>query len=97
MDPSATPVAVINDALSKRYFKNENPIGQRVRLGRQQALEIVGVVANAKYVSLREENQPTVYIHALQKRDLPGLTLVVRTAGDPMSVAAPDTPRREGD
>jgi putative ABC transport system permease protein len=83
----ATPVAVINDALSKRYFKNENPIGQRVRLGRQQALEIVGVVANAKYVSLREENQPTMYIHALQKPDLPGLTLVVRTAGDPMSVA----------
>ena len=85
--PEASPVAVINDALLKRYFKNENPIGQRVRLGRQQGLEIVGVVANAKYVSLREENQPTVYIHALQKRDLPGLTLVVRTAGDPMSLA----------
>ena len=85
--PETSPVAVINDALSKRYFKNENPIGQRVRLGRQQELEIVGVVANAKYVSLREENQPTVYIHVLQKRDLPGLTLVVRTAGDPMSLA----------
>jgi predicted permease len=85
--PDATPVAVINDALAKRFFENENPIGQRVRLGRRQALEIVGVVANAKYVSLREENQPTVYIHALQQRDLPGLTLVVRTAGDPMSVA----------
>jgi len=86
--PSSTPVAVINDALSRRYFRNENPIGSRVRVGRDEGLEIVGVVANAKYLSLREEDYPTVYVHALQKRDLPwGLTLAVRTSGDPASLA----------
>ncbi|MPY88864.1 MAG: FtsX-like permease family protein [Luteitalea sp.] len=86
--PDSTPVAVINDALSRRYFKNESPIGQRVRLGDQEGLEIVGVVANAKYLSLREEDHPTMYVHALQTRDDKwGLTLAVRTSGDPASFA----------
>ena len=86
--PSSTPVVVINDALSRRYFKNENPIGRRVRVGFGEGLEIVGVVANAKYLSLREEDYPTVYVHALQTRDQPwDLTLAVRTSGDPAPLA----------
>lgn len=86
--PDAIPVAVINEALSRRYFKGENPIGRRVRLGRQDVLEIVGVVANAKYGSLREESHPTVYAHPLQtKRDTGGLTLSVRTSADPLTLA----------
>jgi predicted permease len=86
--PNSTPVAVINDALSRRYFKTESPIGQRVTVGNRGELEIVGVVANAKYLSLREEDHPTIYAHALQKPDEPwGLTLVVKTAGDPASLA----------
>lgn len=84
--PSSTFVAVINDALSRRYFNGENPIGRRVRLGSQEGLEIIGVVANAKYASLREEDHPTIYVDALQKRDNAwGLTLAVRTWGDPVS------------
>jgi predicted lysophospholipase L1 biosynthesis ABC-type transport system permease subunit len=79
---------VINDALSRRYFKSESPIGQRVLVGNRGRVEIVGVVANAKYLSLREEDHPTVYVHALQKRDDAwGLTLAVRTSGDPASLA----------
>ena len=86
--PGSTPVAVINDALARRYFKNGSPIGQRVTLGGQDGLEVVGVVANAKYVSLREEDHPTIYIHALQQREQAwGLTLAVRTSGDPTSLA----------
>jgi predicted permease len=84
----STPVVIINDALSRRYFNTENPIGRRVRLGPQTGLEIVGVVENAKYESLREEDHPTAYVHALQKRDRGSLTLTVKTAGDPVSFAA---------
>lgn len=91
--PDSTPVAVINEAVARRYFKTESPIGQRVRLGRLEGLEIVGVVANAKYVSLRDEDPPTVYVHALQKRDTGGLTLSVKTTGKPVGVAP--TIRRE--
>jgi predicted permease len=84
--PDSIPVAVINDALSRRYFKNQNPIGQRVKLGPSGGLEIVGVVANAKYLSLREEDHPTVYVQALHERDTAGLTLAVRSSGDPLSL-----------
>jgi predicted permease len=84
--PDSTRVAVINDALARRYFNNQNPIGQRVRLGPQSGLEIVGVVENAKYVSLREDDHPTAYVHALQRRDRGALTLSVKTAADPTSM-----------
>ena len=83
----STRVAVINEALSRRYFRNDNPIGQRIRVGREQGMEIVGVVANAKYLSLREEDQPTAYLHVLQVEAPWGLTLVARTSGDPVSLA----------
>jgi predicted permease len=86
--PNSTPVAVINDALSRRYFKTQSPIGQHVTVGNRGELEIIGVVANAKYLSLREEDHPTIYVNALQKPDEPwGLTLAVRTSGDPASLA----------
>jgi predicted permease len=80
------PVAVINDALARRFFKHENPIGRRVRLGRQDGLEIVGVVANSKYMSLREEDQPIIYVDALQKRDTESLNLAVRTYDNPIAL-----------
>jgi predicted permease len=86
--PNSTPVAVVNDALARQYFNGENPIGHHVRLGRGAGLEIIGVVVNAKYLHLREEDRPTIYVHALQKRDQAwGLTLAVRTSGDPGSFA----------
>jgi predicted permease len=85
--PDSSRVAIINDALARRYFQGQNPIGQRVRLGAQSGLEIIGVVENAKYVSLREEDHPTAYVHALQKRDRGALTLSVKMAGDPLSLA----------
>jgi predicted permease len=85
---SSTPVAVINDALSRRYFKGESPIGRRVSVGNEEGFEIIGVVANAKYMSLREEDHPTVYLDARRRpEDAWGLTLAVRTLADPASFA----------
>ncbi len=86
--PGSTSVAVINDALARRYFKNGSPIGRRVRLGNQEGLEVVGVVANAKYLSLREEDHPTIYVHALQRDEAWGLTLAARTSEDPSRFAS---------
>jgi putative ABC transport system permease protein len=80
-------VVIINDALSRRYFGAASPIGQRVKVGGYQGLEIVGVVANAKYVSLREEDRPTAYLNGLQRRDTGALTLAVSTATDPAALA----------
>jgi predicted permease len=83
-----TAVVIINEALSRRYFGTEDPLGRRVRVGREDGLEVVGVVANAKYESLREDDHPTAYEHALQDSDDKwGLTLTVKTTGDPGSLA----------
>jgi predicted permease len=83
--PDSTPVAVINEAVARRYFTSGSPIGQRVTLGGLGGLEIVGVVENAKYVSLRDEDPPTVYVHALQENN-DALTLSVKAAGDPARI-----------
>jgi predicted permease len=86
--PGSTPVAVINQVLARRYFGAASPIGRRVSVGSRGTVEIVGVVANAKYLSLREDDHPTVYVHAFQNRqELWGLTLAVGTSGDPQAIA----------
>jgi predicted permease len=85
--PGSTPVAIVNEALAGRYFGASSAIGQRVRLGGRGSLEIVGVVASAKYVTLREADVPTIYTNALQMQGVGGLTLTVRTAGAPAALA----------
>lgn len=90
---AANPVVVVNDALARRYFRNENPIGRRIALGDRRPRAIVGVVANAKYYTLREPERPTAYLHALNSGDPGGLTLSVRTSGAPSTIA--DAVRRQ--
>jgi putative ABC transport system permease protein len=57
-------VALIEDALAQTHFKNENPIGKRIRLGDSAAddHEIVGVVANRKALEVDSRPSPRVYI-----------------------------------
>jgi putative ABC transport system permease protein len=82
-----TAAAVVNDAFVQRYFRNENPIGRRFTLNGPIPLEIVGVVANSKYFTLRDVDRPTVYMFGIDTPDPGGLTLAVRTSGDPLTFA----------
>jgi macrolide transport system ATP-binding/permease protein len=86
-DAEGSPVAIVNDALVQRFFRNEDPIGRRVTLGNQPGVEIVGVVGNAKYLSLREQDVPTIYSFVLNGSDNSGLQLTIRTTGDPRLLA----------
>jgi predicted permease len=83
----APKVVVINEAAARKYFPNENPIGRHfgssVETSGQQ--EIVGVVRDAKYNSVRDEAPPTMYVTHLQYR-MAGPSFVARTEGEPMSV-----------
>jgi len=60
------PVAVINESLARHFFPGLNPLGKSfsVQSGDSvgPAIEIVGVVRDAKYQSLTEEYEPTAYI-----------------------------------
>ncbi|HMB78546.1 MAG TPA: ABC transporter permease, partial [Vicinamibacterales bacterium] len=63
-DQKAPKVAIINETAARKYFPNENPIGQRFGSSLEQAgqLEIVGVVRDAKYDSVRDAVPPTMYM-----------------------------------
>lgn len=56
--------AVINQAFARHFFPKTNPIGKRLRdtyPGNPSDLEVVGVVADAKYNDLREDNVERLY------------------------------------
>ena len=94
-DNENAPLAVIvNDALARRYFAGEDALGQRVsfRGANGPWSEIVGIVRDSKYRTLGENPRPTAYVPLAQNHET-GMTLHVRTLGNPLSVAA--TVRRE--
>ena len=83
---SAPKVAVINEAAAREFFPNQNPIGQRLGTSgeRSDELEVVGVLGDAKYNSVRDPAPATLYLPYQQRPVEP--SLVVRTEGEPMSV-----------
>jgi predicted permease len=83
----APRVVMINEAAARKYFPNENPIGQRFGSSRETAgqLEIVGVARDVKYNSVRDEAPPTMFVPYRQAR-LGSAVFEVRTAGNPTAV-----------
>jgi len=82
--------ALINEAMARRYFGEATALGKRFHFvgpREQQKVEIVGVVRDAKYRSLRQEAPPTFYIPFFQDPH-PGVTFVVRTIAAPRAVKA---------
>jgi putative ABC transport system permease protein len=81
---ATTPrVAVINETLAKRNFGDVNPLGRRFYFfGRpERTFEIVGVVKDAKYRTLRQEAPPTFYMPFFLDPNQ-GMTVALRTRGD---------------
>jgi predicted permease len=81
---------VINDAMARRYFPGQDPIGQKVVISMTDPsvpTEIVGIVGNTKFSDLRADTRPTSYWPHPQ---LPysAMTFAVRTSSDPLSFAA---------
>ena len=86
-DAAAPKVVVINEAAARKYFPNENPIGRKFGTGPETTgeNEIVGVLHDAKYDSVRDATPPTMYVPYIQRR-AGGAVFEVRTAGVPSSV-----------
>jgi len=84
---TAQKVAIINDTAVQKYFPGENPIGQHIgsSLETSNQIEIVGVLRDAKYASVREPPPPTMYVPQLQNRPGQGI-FQVRTAGEPSAM-----------
>jgi predicted permease len=80
----APPVVVINQAAAQRYWPGQDPIGQRMKMSGKD-LTVVGVVGNIHHLGPEIAPRQECYRPAGQD-EIYGGTLVVRTAGDPMTV-----------
>jgi predicted permease len=91
-EASAAKVAIINHTMAHNYFGDTNPIGRRISVpgwkGDASWLEIVGVVQDAKYHSLREQTPPQAYIPFFQSPETGAMTLEVRVTMDQGRAAA---------
>lgn len=85
------PTIIVNEAFARRCFPDEEAVGKQVKFARpteQGKWEtIVGVVRNEKQDSLSADPKPEAYKSQLQEASS-GMTLVVRTTGDPRPLIA---------
>lgn len=82
--PGSTPVVVITERLARTYFGNENPIGRRITfVDGKRDLEVVGVSANLRNGSLKEESTMTAFV-AVSQFPQDRVTYALRVAGDPL-------------
>jgi predicted permease len=88
-DERAPRVVIANQAFVKQFFPNKNPIGKRFGFEPNTAnqIEIVGVAADAKYTSLRDEIKPTIYIPWSQQLGAAGyMAFETRVTGEPSAL-----------
>lgn len=83
-DTATSPkVAVINEAMLRRFFGNRNPIGSRFTFGSgdkvRPDIEIVGVVKDSKHATVRDKVGPFAYLPYSQFKTLGNITFYVKT------------------
>jgi len=95
---SAPGVVVISESAAQRYWPDEDPIGQRFRLGGGAGpgwVRIMGIVRDVRHDGLVEPPNPQMYLSHAQFRfwgsgaPVRSLTVVLRAERNPASLAAP--------
>jgi putative ABC transport system permease protein len=84
-DTEKTPrVALVNDAFARTWWPNEEPLGKRLKLGRDDTswISVVGVVTDARTESLEDTRVPQIYLNSWQRADK-SLALFLRGRLDP--------------
>ena len=96
-DRESRGVAVVNEALARQYFPDEDPIGRTIvglpphlALGGflVEGFEIVGITEDVKYFGLAEAAQPSLYFPVAQA-PFRRMNFTIRTAGDPVALIGP--------
>jgi putative ABC transport system permease protein len=88
--PTSLITAVVNHALVQRFFPDSSPLGARVRIGPNPKAAwrtIVGVVGDMHQNGPEAPPVPEIYL-PLAQDTFADLSLVARTAGDPLALAA---------
>jgi predicted permease len=83
-------VAVVNEQFAKTFWKDQDPIGKRLRLENAAgpAVEVVGVAKTGHYLFVNESPASYVYL-PYEQNPRPRMTLIVQSAGDPAALAPP--------
>ena len=87
---TAPKVAIVNERFARKYFADGNPIGRHIGMGGDPGtkldIEIIGMVRDAKYESMRDEVPLEVYRPYHQMEFALGMHAYVRTARDPEQI-----------
>jgi predicted permease len=79
--PTSAPVVIINDAMARRFWPGQDPVGKELQIEKKN-LQVVGVVEAGRYNRLHETTQPYIFLPFSQMFSFE-CTLFVETAGDP--------------
>ncbi|HEX7772026.1 MAG TPA: ABC transporter permease [Pyrinomonadaceae bacterium] len=88
---NSVPVVIISEAMARRFWPGENPIGKRLTPSfhsEQGAREIVGIVGDVKSSGLEVDSAAMMYL-PFRQSPRPFLSFVVRTASNPESLIQP--------
>ncbi len=81
---------LINESMERQFWPGEDPIGRKIHVGgaRGRDCEIIGIVQDGKYVTLREIPAPYIYLPIAQWSSS-DMTLVIHTSSQPRMLAGP--------
>jgi len=90
--PEAPRVAIINDALARRSWPGQDPVGRRFKLGPRDSdgpwFTVVGVVADMRRQGLEREALPQMFVSLAQNPASRNVNLFIRTSSDdPLAMA----------
>jgi putative ABC transport system permease protein len=84
--PEAPRVAIINDALARRSWPGQDPVGRRFKFGAQESdgpwFTVVGVVGNMRRQGLEREALPQMFVSLAQNPASRNVELFMRTSSD---------------
>ena len=81
-------VILINEAMARREWPGEDPIGKLATGTEKNPVRVIGVVADVREMSLEQTSSPEMYIPITQNSDEEGATLVVRTKINPDALSS---------
>jgi predicted permease len=84
-DDKTAVVAVVNETMAQRYWNSRNPLGERLQF-KGRWLQVVGIVKDSKYSSVREKPTPFFFV-PLRQNSLRGSVLNIRTPLAPQTMA----------
>jgi len=92
-DTGTSPkVAIINEAMARRYFAGRDPIGLHFGFGggkdAKLDTEIIGIVKDSKNVDVKKATRPFVFLPYSQSEHFGNATFYARTSQDPVALTA---------